>query len=110
LFHDAERQRLEAKLIETAHPAIDEFVRDMWRAIDEANKLLMVTQETARDVLTGHKVKISISNVPSIEARCAACRAAIEAAQAMAINEPDQSVVPRKLAALQAALPAILAS
>ena len=110
ISHERIRGQFEGWLTETSSPAIALFVREMSDEIDRTNRLVSGYSAADRDVVTGRRVKTTHTNVASIEARTAACRAAIAAAQELRLTEPDHAIVQAKLAALRAALPAVVAA
>ena len=110
ISNERTRGQFEAWLTETSSPAIALFVREMSDEIDRTNRLVSGYSAADRDVVTGRRVKTTHTNVASIEARTAACRAAIAAAQELRLTEPDHAAVPAALAALRAALPAVSAT
>lgn len=107
LGYDRERQRIEDELRATAdNDAIDGFRRAMFDAIDATRKMLESQALHLRNRVTGKGEPVVRSNARSIQTRVEAINEAIEAAETLR-SEPDQRLVPEKLAELRAALPAV---
>lgn len=106
--------RLEAELRATADPAITAFISEMLDLTADARRLPLATSvlgssSVERNPNTGaaRKVSTSMPLAERINARLVAIRAAITAAEDLRL-EPDQTIVPIRLASLRAGLPAVI--
>jgi len=107
LAHGTARDSIERELRRSAAPSIALFVsemRDAWFAARSTT--LEVRSHLVRNPITGKASEAIASNAASITARMIAIRAAINAAETMAL-EADQSNVDIRLEKLRQALPAI---
>jgi hypothetical protein len=87
--------RLNAQLRETTSPSITAFLSEMHHEWDRALRGFSFAHEHETSPVTGFHRSISRHNTQSVQARVAAIRSAIQAAEDMALSEPDQSVVRR---------------
>lgn len=103
---DQEQQRLEQLLRENADPAIDDFRNEMLDDLDKTRKGIVTWSRSETNQRTGETRQIAENNVAAIAARVAAVNAALMAAEDLRL-EPDQGIVPARLAAMRDALPSI---
>ena len=101
-----ERDRLEGLLKAEADPAISGFRHDMIDELQLARKTFVAMTQSVRHPVTGAVTERMVNNSASIAARVLAINNAIEEAETLRL-EPDQTLVPGRLAALRAALPAV---
>jgi hypothetical protein len=99
--------RLENQLRQTAEPALKEFRSEMLDALDKARRAAAWSSAHDINEVTGAGRTITVNNLASVHARTDAIRAAMAAAEELALSELDQSLIPGRLQELRAALPAI---
>jgi hypothetical protein len=105
--YSAQRDRLEQKLRETAHPALASWVRDMIDELDRTRRRFAYISTHETNPVNRLVRTTVVNNGASVSARVAAVMRCIDEAARLALEVDDQTSIPRTLGELASALPPV---
>jgi hypothetical protein len=105
--YSAQRDRLELRLRESAHPALASWVRDMIDELDRTRKRFSFIETHETNPVNRLVRHLVVNNSASVTRRVAAIMHCIDEAERFKLELADQTEIPKLLGELAAALPPV---